>query len=48
MNINDLDETGRMKALATLKEEIDEAYETGATGFAFLSGKYEEDKKEKA
>ena len=38
LNINDLDEAGRQKALATLKEGIDEAYEIGATGFGFLSG----------
>ncbi|MEJ7769106.1 MAG: TIM barrel protein [Chitinophagaceae bacterium] len=48
LNINDLDEQGRQKALANLREGIDEAYEMGATGFAFLSGKYEEDKKEEA
>ncbi len=46
LNINDLDEAGRQKALANLKEGIDEAYELGATGFAFLSGKYEEATKE--
>jgi sugar phosphate isomerase/epimerase len=48
LNINDLDEAGRQKAIATLKEGIDEAYEMGALGFAFLSGKYSEDKKEAA
>lgn len=48
LNINDLNEEGRQKALANVKEGIDEAYEIGATGFAFLSGKYEEDKKEEA
>ncbi|MDB5248613.1 MAG: Xylose isomerase protein barrel [Segetibacter sp.] len=42
LNINDLNEEGRLKALQNLKEGIDEAYEIGATGFAFLSGKYEE------
>lgn len=47
-NINDLNEEGRLTALATLKEGIDEAYEIGASGFAFLSGKYPEDKKEEA
>jgi sugar phosphate isomerase/epimerase len=41
LNINDTDEDGRKKALATLIEGIDEAYEMGAAGFAFLSGKYE-------
>lgn len=48
LNINDLDEAGRQKAIATLKEGIDEAYELGAVGFAFLSGKYPEDRKEEA
>ena len=46
LNINDLNEEGRQKALANLKEGVDEAYEMGATGFAFLSGKYEETTKE--
>ncbi|GAB4369021.1 MAG: TIM barrel protein [Spirochaetales bacterium] len=48
LNINDLNEEGRKKAIATLKEGIDEAYELGAVGFAFLSGKYEESRKEDA
>ncbi len=38
LNINDLNEEGRQKALANLKEGIDEAQEIGASGFAFLSG----------
>lgn len=46
LNINDLNEEGREAALANLKQGIDEAYEMGATGFAFLSGKYEEETKE--
>ena len=46
LNINDLNEEGRQKALANLKEAVDEAYEMGAAGFAFLSGKYEEATKE--
>jgi sugar phosphate isomerase/epimerase len=41
LNINDLDEKGRLAALESLRAGIDEAYELGATGFAFLSGKYE-------
>ncbi len=45
-NINDLDPARRAAALASLKEGIDEAYELGAKGFAFLSGKYEEANKE--
>ncbi len=48
LNINDLNEEGRRKALATLIEGIDEACEMGASGFAFLSGKYEESRKEEA
>lgn len=48
LNINDLDEEGRQKALANLKEGIDEAYEMDAVGFAFLSGKYEAATKEKS
>jgi sugar phosphate isomerase/epimerase len=48
LNINDTSEEGRLKAVATLKEGIDEAGELGAVGFAFLSGKYEESRKEEA
>ncbi len=48
LNINDLREEGRQKALTTLKEGIDEAYQMGAVSFGFLSGKYEEGDKEKA
>jgi sugar phosphate isomerase/epimerase len=48
LNINDLIEEGRQKALANLKEGIDEAYEVGAAGFAFLSGKYEEESQEQS
>jgi sugar phosphate isomerase/epimerase len=47
-DINSLDEDMRQKALATLKEGIDEAYEMGASGFAFLSGKYPGDDKKDA
>ncbi|HBU12484.1 MAG TPA: xylose isomerase [Clostridiales bacterium] len=47
-NINDLDESKRLTALASLKEGIDEAYELGAKGFAFLAGKYEESTKEES
>lgn len=47
-NINDLNEDLRLEALANLREGIDEAYEMGAQGFAFMSGKYSEDKKEEA
>jgi sugar phosphate isomerase/epimerase len=48
LNINDLKEEGRQKALDNLKEGIDEACEMGAVGFAFLSGKYEEATKERS
>ena len=47
-NINDLDEEKREIAIANLKEGIDEAYELGAQGFGFLSGKYEEATKEQS
>lgn len=48
MNINDLDEGKRALAIANLKEGIDEAYELGCEGFAFLSGPYEDDKVEQS
>lgn len=47
-DINSLDEDMRQTALATLKEGIDEAYEMGAVGFSFLSGKYPGDDKKEA
>lgn len=47
-NINDLDETKRLEALSSLKEGIDEAYQMGAVGFAFLSGKYDGTTKEES
>jgi sugar phosphate isomerase/epimerase len=47
-NINHLDEEERLKALESLKEGIDEAYEIGASGFGFLSGKYPEDRLDEA
>ena len=37
MNINDLDENARRRAIDSLKEGIDEAYYMGAKGFAFLA-----------
>jgi len=48
LNINDLNEEGRQNAVANLKEGIDEAYEIGATGFGFLSGKYVDATKEES
>jgi len=47
-NINDLDDAKRKAALDSLKAGIDEAYELGAKGYAFLSGKYEDATKEKS
>ena len=47
-NINDLDEAKRKSALDSLKAGIDEAYELGAKGFAFLSGKYQEETKKRS
>jgi sugar phosphate isomerase/epimerase len=47
-NINDLNEENRQLALANVKEGVDEAFEMGASGFAFLSGVYEEERKEEA
>ena len=40
LNINDLDDGERQKAVCLLKEGIDEAYYMEASGFAYLSGKY--------
>ncbi|MCL2060935.1 MAG: sugar phosphate isomerase/epimerase [Oscillospiraceae bacterium] len=48
LNPNHLDEAEREKAEATLIEAIDEANELGSKGIAFLSGKYDEAKKEEA
>jgi sugar phosphate isomerase/epimerase len=48
LNINSTNEEERAKAINFLIPLIDEAYEMGAVGFAFLSGKYEENKKEEA
>ena len=48
LNPNHLDESERQKAEATLIEAIDEARELGAKGIAFLSGKFDADKKDEA
>jgi sugar phosphate isomerase/epimerase len=48
LNLNDLDEASRLDAVNLCKKLIDEAYEMNAVGFAFLSGKYEEENKEEA
>ncbi len=39
LNLNDPNEEGRKKAVAQIKESIDEAYEMECSGLAFLSGK---------
>lgn len=41
LNVNDLDEQGRQTASQTMLKGIDEAYQLGAKGFGFLSGKYD-------
>lgn len=46
LNVNDLDERRRQLAVANLKEGIDQAYELGAAGFAFLAGQYKDQYKE--
>ena len=43
LNINDLDDARRAKAVQALKKGIDEAYEFGASYFAFLAGRYVDD-----
>lgn len=48
LSLNDLNEEGRQKAVASMKEGIDEAYEFGAFDCAFLAGKYEEETKEES
>lgn len=47
-NINSLDESLRLRAVARMKECIDEAYEIGAKGFAFLAGTYKDATKEES
>ena len=39
LNLNDLDETERMKAVQAIKESVDEAVELGIDKVAFLSGR---------
>ena len=48
LNLNDTNEEGRQRALANVREGIDEAYEIGATGFSFLSGRYDDTRTEEA
>jgi sugar phosphate isomerase/epimerase len=46
LNPNAAEEADRLKAEATLMEALDEAEYLGAKGIAFLSGKYDEERKE--
>jgi sugar phosphate isomerase/epimerase len=49
LNLNSLDETERKEAVNEVKAGVDEAYEIGAKGLGFLSGKDPgEEKREKA
>ncbi len=48
LNLNHLDQSERQKAIATLKEGVDEALEIGASSYVFLSGKWEEATQEDA
>lgn len=48
LNPNAIDEEDRQEAVNTLREGIEEAFEMGAKGFAFLSGKYEDATKDEA
>lgn len=48
LNVNDLNEDGRKKAESTLMEAIDEAYQLGSKGIAFLAGKWQKETKEEA
>ncbi len=48
LNANDINEQGRLAAEKTLMEAIDEAQQLGASGIAFLSGKWEEATKEQS
>jgi sugar phosphate isomerase/epimerase len=48
LNINDLNEEARKKAVEQLKKGIDEAYYMGSVDFSFLSGHYAEENKEES
>lgn len=48
LNPNDVDEAGRRAAERLLLSAVDEAADLGARGFAFLSGRWQEDSREKA
>lgn len=45
-NLNTLDEAARKRAVDRMRACVDEAYELGAQGFAFLAGKYDPQKVE--
>ena len=45
-NLNSLDEALRLRAMNRMKACIDEAYETGAKGIAYLAGKFDPNKVE--
>lgn len=47
-NVNSLDESLRRRAIDRIKACIDEAYEIGAQGFAFMAGRYSPSTKEQA
>lgn len=48
LNINDENDTVREKSVSVLKQCIDQAYEIGATGLSFLSGKFNKERLEHA
>ncbi len=48
LSLNDLDDAKRKQAVATVKEGIDEAYEMGAGGLGYLSGPYQDTRREVA
>jgi sugar phosphate isomerase/epimerase len=48
LNLNNIDEEARQSAVALCRQLINEAYEMGAAGFSFLSGRYEEKTKQDA
>lgn len=45
-NLNSLDESLRLRAVNRMKACVDEAYEMGAKGFAYLAGKFDESRVE--
>jgi len=48
LNLNSLEEERRLQAVETIRQGIDEAYQLGAEGLAFLSGKYDPARQEEA